>query len=174
MAKAVARRLRRSVRELRVGNCIFDVVGYDKQAKLFKLVECKLGSSPTSIGHAFGQIAAYYAVLTDRGRDFVDAFTRKVPLRFNRQMEATDQARRIRVEFYVAFTDKACTQVELIRAVKKLLPNVGVIRVKRDGKCRDYLRDRGRKDRKLAQARATVVEILRVEKPQQSNSQERK
>jgi len=159
MAKVVARRFSRATRELKVADCIFDVVAYDKREKLFKLVECKLGSQAASIGHAFGQVAAYCAVLSTRGRDFVDAFSRKVHLRFGRLMEATQNAKRIRVAFYVALTDDACKRVELIRAVKGLLPIVGIIRVKPDGRCREYLRDNGRKDWKLAEARPTVIEI---------------
>ena len=160
MAEAVAGHLRRSAREVRVEDCIFDVVAYDKQNKLFKLVECKLGSQATNIGHAFGQVAAYYAVVTDRGFEFVNALSKKLPLSFARLMEATENARRIRVAFYVALTDEACKRVDLIRSVKLLLPNVGVIRVKPDGKCRHYIRDQGSKDYKIAEAQPTVVQIL--------------
>jgi hypothetical protein len=164
MSQAVARHLAKSAREVRVGNCIFDVVGYDKREKLFQIVECKMGDHVTSLGHAFGQIAAYYAVLAAMGRDFLNAYTRKVPLRYDRLMEATHDNRQMRVAFYVALTDEACKQVELIRSVKKLLPIVGIIRVKDDGGCRTYLRCDGKKDPKLAEAIPTVVEILR-EKP---------
>jgi len=160
MAEAVARQLRRSAREVKVGDCIFDVVAYDKAERLFKLVECKLGSQATTIGHAFGQIAAYYAVQSARGRDFLDAFSKKVPLRYERLMEATNENRHIRVAFYVALTDEACERVDLIRSVKRLLPMVGIIRVKPDGSCREYLRVRGHKECKLAQALPVVVEIL--------------
>jgi len=139
----------------------FDVVAYDKQEKLFRLVECKLGSKATSVGHAFGQVAAYYAVLAARGRDFLNAFSRKVPLRYERLMEATNENRRIRVAFYVALTDEACKRVDLIRSVKRLLPTVGIIRVKPDGKCREFLRERGQKNHKLAEALPVMVEILR-------------
>lgn len=161
MAEAVARRLPRSVREVRVGDCIFDVVAYDKRDRLFRLVECKLGSQATSIGHAFGQLAAYYAILSARGRDFLDVFSKKVPLRYGRLMEATEENRRIRVAFYVALTDRACKRVDLLRSLKRLLPQVGIIRVKDDGKCRDYLREHGERNHKLAEATPVAVEILR-------------
>ena len=161
MSQAVAKHLPKSTREVRVGSCIFDVVGYDKSEQLFQIVECKLGDHATSIGHAFGQISAYYAVLSALGRDFLNAYTKKVPLRYERLMEATHDNRQLRVAFYVALTDEACKQVELIRSVKKLLPNVGIIRVKANGRCRTYLRCNGKKDPKLAEATPTVVEILR-------------
>ena len=161
MAEAVARRLRRSTRELKVGDCVFDVVAYDKEEKLFRLVECKLGSKATIVGHAFGQIAAYYAVLSARGRDFLDAFSKKIPFRYERLMAATSENRRIRVAFYVALTDEACKRVDLLRSVKRLLPAVGIIRVKNDGKCREYLREHGQKNHKLTEASPVVVKILR-------------
>ena len=105
-------------------------------------------------------VAAYYAVLAARGRDFLNAFSRKVPLRYERLMEATNENRRIRVAFYVALTDEACKRVNLIRSVKRLLPTVGIIRVKPDGKCREYLRERDQKNYKLAKASHLVVKIL--------------
>ncbi len=169
MSQAVACHLPKSAREVRVGNCIFDVVGYDKKEQLFQIVECKLGDHATSIGHAFGQISAYYAVLSALGRDFLNAYTRKVPLRYERLMEATHDNRQLRVAFYVALTDEACKKIELIRSVKKLLPDVGIIRVKANGRCRAYLRCNGKKEPKLAEATPTVVEILR-EKPYRSGS----
>jgi hypothetical protein len=161
MAEAVAGHLKNSAREVRVGSCIFDVVAYDKNEKLFSIIECKLGSHVTNIGHAFGQISAYYAVLSVLGRDFIDAFTKKVPLRYERMMEATDGNRRMRTAFYIALTDVACEEVDLIRSMKHLLPNVGIIRVKDDGRCRRHLKVNGKRDLKLAEAVPTFVEIIR-------------
>jgi hypothetical protein len=160
MALAVASGFKYVTRELKVAECIFDVVAYDKTERLFTLVECKLGTKPTSIGHAFGQIAAYSAILCEHGRAFLKAFTKRVPLNYERQMEATDEGRRFRVAFYVALSDSACKRVELIRSVKKLLPTVGIIRVKPDGKCRPHLHVNGRKDSKLATASPTLIDIL--------------
>jgi hypothetical protein len=159
MAEAVAGHFKNSVREVRVGSCIFDVAAYDKKEKLFSIIECKLGSHVTSIGHAFGQISAYYAVLSALGRDFINAFTRKVPLRYDRMMEAV-AGNQLRVAFYIALTDQACEQIELIRSMKRLLPNVGIIRVKDDGRCRNNLKAGGERDSELAKAVPTVVKIL--------------
>jgi hypothetical protein len=160
MAGAVARHLRRAAREVRIGDCIFDVVAYDKQKVKFKLVECKLGHNAADLGHAFGQVVAYHAVIAGRGFDLVNAFSKKLPLSFKRLMKATQNVRRIRMAFYVALTDEACQRVDLIRSVKRLLPHVGVIRVKRDGRCRNYLREAGRKNWKLAKAKTAVIRIL--------------
>jgi hypothetical protein len=162
MAEAVAHHFTKSAREVKVGSCIFDVVAYDKKEKVFRIIECKFGSHVTTIGHAFGQISAYIAVLSalDGERDFINAFTKKVPLRYGRMMEATRGNTQLHVAFYVALTDSACQQINLIRSLKRLLPNVGIIRVKSDGKCRHYLRCNGKKEAKLAEATPTVVEIL--------------
>lgn len=160
MSKAVAQRLAKSTREVKVGDCIFDVVAYDKKEQMFRLVECKLGDQATSIGHAFGQIAAYYSILSARGRDFLDAYTDKVPLRYERIMQATKENQRIRVAFYVALTEEACARIDLLRSLKRLLPVVGILRVKSDGKCRNYLREDGKKNFKLAEAMPVDVEIL--------------
>ena len=160
MALAVARHLGPAAREIRVGDCKFDVIAYDKRQRLFELVECKRGSHTTTIGHAFGQVATYRAVLTDRGLEFVDAVSKKLSLRYIRWMEATEKNRRIRVAFYVALTDKACKRVDFIRSVKRLHPFVGIIRVKPDDKCRRYIRINGVKDYDLAKARPATIHIL--------------
>ena|GEM_PF-5771852 len=44
-----------SITELKVGSCKFDVVGFNRAENCFYIVESKLGSKPTTIGHAFGQ-----------------------------------------------------------------------------------------------------------------------
>ena len=71
-------------------------------------------------------------------------------------MEATDNYRRIRIAFYVALTEKACKRVDLLRSMKKLLPDVGIIRVKPDGHCRHYLWIGKDKVVKLSQPRPAV------------------
>jgi len=82
-------------------------------------------------------------------------------MRLRRWMEATDNYRRIRIAFYIALTDKACKRVDLLRSMKKLLPDVGIIRVKPDGRCRHYLRIGKDKDDKLSKPQPVVIEILR-------------
>jgi hypothetical protein len=165
MSQAVACNLGKyAAREVRVGDCIFDVVAYNKKEKLFRLVECKKSSKASGIGHAFGQVAAYHATIAALGERFLDAYSKKIPspMRLRRWMEATDNYRRIRIAFYVALTEKACKRVDLLRSIKKLLPDVGIIRVKPDGYCRYSLHIGKHKDAKLAKPRRPVViEILR-------------
>jgi hypothetical protein len=109
----------------------------------------------------FGQVAAYYAVVVDQGYHFVDTFSKKVEprLRFGRLLEATE-GNQIRVEFYVALTDEACERVDLLRSVKRLLPDVGIIRVKADGRCRDHVHEHGKGDYELAHAKPMLIKIL--------------
>lgn len=162
MSEAVARHLHlsRSTCELKVKDCAFDVVAYDERNRLFKIVECKMGTSPRSIGRTFGQVAAYCAVLSDSGREFINEFSKRIQLPFERLMEATENNKHIRVEFYVALRQDACKRVEFIQAIKGLLPRVGIIRVKPDGKCRNYLRINGKKVEGLAKATPTRVKML--------------
>jgi hypothetical protein len=164
MSQAVACNLvKYAAREVKVGDCKFDVVAYNKEQKLFKLVECKLPHTSVAIGHAFGQVAAYSATIAAHGRDFIDVYSKKlvVPMRQGRWMEATDYYRRIKVEFYVALSQGACARTELLRSLKKIMPYVGIIRVKRDGVCRPYLRVKGDKDDRLNKAVPVTIKILR-------------
>jgi len=167
MSQAVAWKLGRfAAREVKVGDCIFDVVAYDKKERLFRLVECKKSSKASKIGHAFGQVAAYHATIATLGDQFLDAYSKKIPtpMRLKRWMEATDYYRRIRIASYVALTERACKRIGLIRSLKNLLPEVGIIRVKTDGICRSYLRIGKVKDYKVALARPVTVRILPREK----------
>jgi hypothetical protein len=168
MSMAVASKLGKyATRELKIGDCIFDVVAYNKTERLFRVVECKKSSKASKIGHAFGQLAAYHATIATRGEEFVIAYSRKVPARMHlgRWMEATHNYRRIRIAFYVALTEKACKRSELIRSLKKFLPVVGVIRVKENGFCRDYIWSGKQRDREIAKARPVTVRILRKVAP---------
>src|SRR2546422_1177435 len=115
MALAVARHLKNSAREVRVGGCRFDVVAYDKKAKVFKVVECKRVSDPRRIGQTFGQVGAYRTIIEKQGFKFLDALSNKLQMRFGRWMEATQWAARIQMEFYVALPDEACRDVERLR-----------------------------------------------------------
>jgi hypothetical protein len=164
MAMAVTRYLggsKRTTREVRVSGCIFDVVAYDKEKRLFKLVECKLATSPTSIGRTFGQLASYHAAVMDQGYAFVTAVSRRLPLSFHRLMEATNNATKIQVAFYVALTQKACLNLRLLKSLKSLLPSVGIIRVKPDGHCRGYLLRDGKRDDSISSAKAITIKIRR-------------
>lgn len=163
MSQAIACNLGKyATREVKVGDCVFDVVAYDAKERLFRLVESKRSRKASGIGRAFGQLAAYSATIATHGRDFIVAYSKKlaVPLHQGRWLEATADYRRIRVAFYVGLTDKACMRVDLLRSMKKLLPDVGIIRVKPDGYCRHYLRVGKRKDTRLAEPRPVVIEIL--------------
>jgi hypothetical protein len=163
MSQAVACTLGKyAAREVRVGDCIFDVVAYNKAKNSFRLIECKRSRKASGIGQAFGQLAAYSATIATHGREFLVAYSKKldVPMHQGRWLEATDDYRRITVEFYVALTDKACKRVDLLRSMKNILSDVGIIRVKADGYCRNYLWVGRQKDTKVAQPRPVSIKIL--------------
>ncbi len=160
MALAVSRHLGNSATEITVGRCRFDVVAYDKKVRLFKVVECKRVNDATRIGQTFGQVGAYRGVLEGQAFKFVDAFSKKVHMRFGRWMEATQWGLQIRVEFYVALTREACKKVELLRSIKHRLPDVGVMRVRPEGSVSTFIRDGRKKDYELAKAHPAVIRIV--------------
>jgi hypothetical protein len=55
-------------------------------------------------------------------------------------------ARRIPVRFYVALRQNACDRLGLLRLIKRDLENVGIIRITNQNACRDYIRDKGKKN----------------------------
>jgi hypothetical protein len=151
-----------AAREVKVGDCKFDVVAYNKKEKLFKLVESKKSHKVTGIGHAFGQIAVYSATIASQGgRPFLKAYSKKVPMHIEEWMRATDDYRRFKVEFYVALTAQACEHRILLQSMKNILPKVGIIRVKPNCQCRKCIVIGGKKDYELCRAETTTVKILR-------------
>ncbi|MHB8655281.1 MAG: hypothetical protein ACYDA9_15530 [Terriglobia bacterium] len=159
MSRAVACHLKNSALEIKVGRSRLDVVAYSKRTRIFKVVECKKVSDTKRIGQTFGEMSAYIDLVGRHGFGFVDAFSKKVRMRFARWMEATAGGRMIHVEFYVALPDEACENFGLLKYLKDHHPDVGIIRVKSSGKCRDHIHCEGKIDLELSKGRAMTVPI---------------
>lgn len=148
---------------LKLENCVdcrFDVVAYDKDRGVFWIVECKPTSREVEISNAFGQAATYHSKIQRYPDQFVDsASEEKIIMRYRRWAEATDAGRRIRVELYVALKNEACKNLAAIRDFRKRYPEVGVIRYKEEGTCRDYLRDE-KKEKDSALSKAETLTIM--------------
>jgi len=63
-----------ALREFKFSNSKFDVVGFSDKEGVFYVVECKYGSSPVAIGHAFGQILIYKCIIEESGYEFLEKF----------------------------------------------------------------------------------------------------
>lgn len=138
-----------------------DLVAYDKKRGVFWVVECKPARTEVEISKAFAQARVYRSMIERSPDEFVDsASDGKLEMRFQRLMEATDRAIRIRVEFYVALKEKTCGNVSWIRNFKGQYPEIGVIRYKQNGTCRSYLRyANNRHDSELARAITVTIPI---------------
>ncbi|AIF85299.1 hypothetical protein NTE_03270 [Candidatus Nitrososphaera evergladensis SR1] len=104
IAIPVARRLRTDVLEFGFKRSLFDVVSYDDDENLLRIVECKITSRITNIGGTFGQLLAYTALISSNGKDFLEAVLHEkrwnIPLNtITRMLES----KTIPVAFYVAF-----------------------------------------------------------------------
>jgi hypothetical protein len=138
-----------------------DLVAYDKNAKLFVFIECKLHSKPTNTAKTFGQAMFYLSTLDGHVSKFLDVISKKkeASMKFSRWMEATSNGKEIKVEGFVALTDKAVKQPEFNKLRSKF-PDIGVIRVKPNGYCLDTLPcPDGSRDQKAARARRTILTI---------------
>lgn len=162
MEKGVVRYLKCSgptVRQVSLQGCRFDVVSYDRKKNIFKLVECKLAKGTTAIGRTFGQLASYHATMQNHGRAFVNAASRELGLDYDHLMDATHSATEIRVSFYVALTDSACRNRNLLDSMKALLPSIGIIRVNPSCHCRAYLLKHGKSDKRICSARPITIRV---------------
>jgi hypothetical protein len=151
IAKSLGKRGLVVGRQVPLGNFRFDIVAYDKTNRVFKVIECKTGSHEATLGKTFGQVSVYSDRIASRADEFVDSSSRKMDkVRFGRWMEATDCGRRIRIELYVALSDAACKDLDCLRRLKRQNPNVGIIRYRKDGTCRYYVREGGKPNHELA------------------------
>ena len=153
------------VRELSFGGLKLDVVGFSLNTKEFLIVECKRTSRPVRIGKTFGQILAYKAMIYDTGETFLTAFERAIakagltPKSFWIYPTGFVRAGKIPVRFYVALKDSACANPEMLRLIKEDLRGVGIIRVTRNNRCKDYIGVAGAKDFDLCRAARVEVPI---------------
>jgi hypothetical protein len=148
-----------TTRELKFPGCTFDVVGFNPTAEEFYVVETKLGHKPADVGHALGQVLAYEAVISQRGRDFMSRVFDKLRLPFEITSRVGNE-KTIKVHRFIALMDKACSDYQLIKNLRKeLSAPVGVIRY--DGRCRDYLMIDGGKDHDVCRSKAIPIGVLR-------------
>lgn len=141
----------------------FDLVVYDTLSRTFRLVELKAGHTPATIRNAFQQVEKYRRIMKGRELAFLDAFTRRSPMRFSRLMEATADVTRIIVAFYVGLTDQAChTNLSLLHLLKHKYPDTGIMRVKNDGRLKNYVKGaNGKRDYDLTKARSVCFTLTR-------------
>lgn len=154
-----------TVRELNFGGPKFDVVGFSPDTNEFHIVECKRTSRPVGVGQTFGQILAYQAMIYDAGERFLNSFEkhlskdRNTKFVFWQHAHSFVEARKIPIRFYVALLEKACSKPQFLGLMKRDLQRVGIIRINKYGKCRDYIRIRGKKDYVLCKAETIDVPI---------------
>jgi hypothetical protein len=146
-------------RQVPIDNARLDVVGYNKSDRVFKVVECKLTSHDTDLGRLFGQIMSYSDLISRKADAFLDSVSERMdrPMRFGRWMQATECARRIHIEFYVALTEEACKDIDRLRRLKRQYPTIGIIRCKEDGRCRSYAKEAGKHNNELCKAVAQTI-----------------
>ena len=147
-------------REVKLEGGRLDLVAYDKTAKVFKIVECKMHSSPRNAAQTFGQTAMYSSLLSKQVSKFLDAVSKRKPaMKYTRWIEATDGGKQIQVEFFVALSDKATRRPEF-RNLREKFPEIGIFRIKPNGYCRNVLkRPDGTHDSKGAKALPQTIRL---------------
>ena len=167
-----------ALREFKFSNCKFDVVGYNNREKAFYVVECKFGSDPVSIGHAFGQALAYRCLLEENGFEFKRKFVNELLAKSVKGIRYSDLEDLVNkpvsnFRFYVALRERACMKYKLLKLIKRKLPEVGIIRVKEDGACRLYIRTEGnQKDYEISRSKLVSISFKKKYKTREDFFQE--
>ncbi len=122
---------------------VLDVVAYDKAKRVFKVIECK-----ASFGRgADEQIEKYRRLIESKPNKFLDAVSKnkKMKMRVGRWIQATNHGQRIRIEFYLALTDKDC-KAERVLELKRGRDWLGIMRFKSNGAlAEDFHGENGKK-----------------------------
>jgi hypothetical protein len=137
-----------TVRELRLGGPKLDVVGFAPESGEFHVVECKRTRKTVGIGQTFGQVLAYQSIIHADGLQFLTEFQERAQgdPSLTRQMTQYYQSKKIPINFYVALGEEACANPKLIKHMKDQIRAVGIIRVKSNFRCRNYIRDESGKN----------------------------
>lgn len=167
-----------ALREFKFSNCKFDVVGYNNREKAFYVIECKFGSDPVSIGHAFGQTLAYRCLLEENGFEFKRKFVKELLARSVNGINYSDLEDLVNkpesnFRFYVALRERACMKYKLLKLIKRKLPEVGIIRVKENGTCRLYIRtEENQEDYELSKSKLVSISFKKRYRNRESFFQE--
>lgn len=159
MAKRVAKHLGNAVHDVPIGGPRLDVVSFNPNKNLFRIVECKWVKDPRRVGQTYGQVLSYYSALRGHAAEFVKSLLKKKRLAGLEGFMETTGGRKARVEFYVGLRDEACKDVNLLRTLKEFMPQIGIVRVKKNGLVRDYIRSEGKKNYRLAAAKPVELNI---------------
>lgn len=104
IVRPVAKYFTNDVMEFTFKRSSFDVVSFDNNKNVWKIVECKVTNRITGVGSTFGQLIAYTGLISSNGKAFLQRLHEekkwKIPLYTWKKML---DSKVIPVEFYVAF-----------------------------------------------------------------------
>ena len=124
-----------------------DVLTLDKSQGAFVAVQCMHGGQPNTLAAHFSKADSYLTA--------AKCGTLKFHALTDKKSKAT--TRRL-LSVSVALMDRTCKRRDLLRSLKAQFPAVGIVRVKMNGQCRDYIRD-GDGNKDLALTAGAPVEL---------------
>lgn len=146
------------ISNVRLGDLEFDVLTFDKSESKFVAVECMFGGQPKTLAEHFSRANSDFAVAKYGALQF-HALAGKGKSKKGPAWPNTAKLKLgIRFSVSVALMNKVCKRVDLLRSLKQEFPAIGIVRVKMNGQCRDYIRDRnGDKDVALTASKAVKI-----------------
>ena len=123
------------------GSFQFDVLAFNKQKFTLMGFECMYGGQPSTLAARFALAYSHLAGVQALGLD-LSALRRARDKKGTEWPDLTTAKLDVRFSVSVVLMDKVCRRVELLRSLKSQFPPIGVMRVKLNGECRDYVRDR--------------------------------
>jgi hypothetical protein len=138
----------------------FDVLAFDQSERTFMAVECMYGGQPKTLAEFLAKAASHFAVAKKGVVQFYSLPDKGMSNKNTAWPSAAKLKPGVRFSVSVALMEKVCKRVELLRALKEQFPAVGLLRVKMNGQCREYMRDRnGNKDFALAASTSVRIRV---------------
>ncbi len=148
-----------AVANVRLDDLQFDVLALDHSRNALVGIECIHGGQPRTLTEQFVKANSHLEAAKCGALNFrmlADKVKNKEGLpKLNAHKPSC-----LQFSVSVALMDRVCKRVDLLRVLKTQFPAIGIVRVKMNGQCRDYIRDRsGKKDSALTSSNAVKISV---------------
>jgi hypothetical protein len=120
--------------EFKIKGGWIDVINYNKNDRVFDIVECKIAENPVRIGQAFGQLMAYHGIIQENGRRFFKGVLERARdwITFEEQAKIFVE-KKAKIRLYACFAEEGVRDHQrlLSTLTKETKSRIGLILIQR-------------------------------------------
>lgn len=122
------------ITEFKIKGGWIDVINYNKNDRVFDIVECKIAENPVKIGQTFGQVIAYHGIIQDNGRRFFKGVLERARdwLTFEEQAKIFIE-KKAKIRLYACFAEEEVKDYQrlLDTLTKETKARIGLILIRK-------------------------------------------